>query len=269
MAAGRLNLMLQEIEKAKAYFTTAATLSPRTQVQKELGWISLEEGHLPNAISMLTDHIQRNSSDYEAYNLFLKCFVLSERYEAGVTLAQTLIEEKAPNDCFRSNQILCCLLSDNSALDESKKTDKENPFVAHNLKVATEMPRAWNERGKPALKSKLVFEEYRHGIAIRSGRENVLEIVNEKGKRGEWRGPMLTVGSASANNIALKDESASRRHAAIINFPDYVWIYDLGSARGISVDGRKVSGRMFLDGVHEVRIGRTSFQVAAKSDLLL
>jgi hypothetical protein len=147
MAAGRLNLMLQEIEKAKAYFTTAATLSPRTQVQKELGWISLEEGHLPNAISMLTDHIQRNSSDYEAYNLLLKCFVLSERYEAGVALAQTLIEEKAPNGCFRSNQILCFLLSDNSALDESKKTDKENPFIVHNLKVATEMPRAWNERG--------------------------------------------------------------------------------------------------------------------------
>ena len=218
---------------------------------------------------MLTDHIQRNSSDYEAYNLLLKCFCLSDRYEAGEELAQTLINEKVPNECFRSNQILCRLLNGGSAPDELTKIDNNNPFIAHNIKVATEIPRSWNERGNAVLKSKLVFEEYRHGIALRSGKENVLGVINEQGRRGEWRRPMLTVGSLPANNITLDDDSVSRRHAVILNFPDYVWIYDLGSVRGVTVDGRRVIGRVFLDGVHDVRIGRVSLRVAAQSGLLV
>jgi hypothetical protein len=218
---------------------------------------------------MLTDHLQRNSSDYEAYNLLLKCFVLSDRYEAGETLAQTLIDEKVPNDCFRSNQILCRLLKNGPTSHLVDKINDDNPFIQHNLLVATEIPRAWNERGMPTLKSKFVFEEYRHGIALRSRNHNVLGIVKEEGRRRELRKPVLTFGSFRSNDIVIDDASVSRRHAVIINFPDYVWIYDLGSARGVCVDGRKVVGRKFLDGVHEVRVGRVPLRVAAKSDLLV
>lgn len=269
LAAGRLQLLIQRIEKAKEYFTKAATLSPRTHVQKELGWISLEEGHLPMAISMLTDHIQRNSSDYEAYNLLLKCFFLSDRYEAGDELAQTLMNEKAPNDCFRSNQFLCRLLNGEPQPEVLNEIDNQNPFIAHNFTVATETPRAWSEHGRPALKSKLVFEEYSHGVALRSGKQNMLSIVTTEGQPFESSRPILTLGSLPANDIVIDDASVSRRHAVILNFPDYVWVYDLGSARGVSVDGRKVVGRMFLDGVHEVKIGRVALRVAAKSGLLV
>lgn len=269
LAAGRLQLLIQRIGKAKEYFTKAATLSPRTHVQKELGWISLEEGHLPMAISMLTDHIQRNSSDYEAYNLLLKCFFLSDRYEAGDELAQTLIDAKVPNDCFRSNQILCRLLNSEPGPEALKGADNQNPFVKYNLTVATETPRAWSERGRPALKSKLVFEEYHHGVALRSHEQNVLGVVNAEGRSDETRRPVLTVGSLPSNDVVLDDASVSRRHAAIVNFVDYVWVYDLGSARGVTVDGRKVAGRMFLDGVHEVKIGRVALRVAAKAGLLV
>ena len=269
LAAGRLELLLQRIDRAKEYFTRAATLSPRTHVQKELGWISLEEGHLPMAISMLTDHIQRNSSDYEAYNLLLKCFILSDRYEAGDELAQTLINERAPNDCFRSNQILCRLLHGGAELEAPEEIVNQNPFIKHNLAVATETPPAWSERGRPTLKSKLVFEEYGHGDALRSDKLNVLGVVCVDGRTGETSRPVLTVGSLPSNDILLDDASVSRRHAVIVNFVDYVWIYDLGSARGVSVDGRKVVGRMFLDGVHEVKIGRVPLRVASKLGLLV
>lgn len=269
LAAGRLQLMMQRIEKAKEYFTRAAALSPRTHVQKELGWISLEEGHLPVAISMLTDHIQRNSSDYEAYNLLLKCFYLSDRYEAGDELAQTLINEKAPNDCFRSNQVLYRLLSGTAEPEAPAEVVNRNPFMRHNLTVARETPRAWSDRGRPTLKSKLVFEEYGYGDVPRSNKQNVLGIVGADGRTGQTYRPIITVGSLPSNDIVLDDGSVSRRHAVIVNFVDYVWIYDLGSARGVSVDGRKVVGRMFLDGVHEVRIGRVALRVASKLGLLV
>jgi len=269
LVAGRLYLMIQQIEKAKTFFTRAAALSPRTHVQKELGWISLEEGHLPIAISMLTDHLQRNSSDYEAFNLLLKCFFLSGRYEAGDALAQTLISEKVPNDCFRNNQMLCRLLNGPAPLEISHDSEDQNPFVTHNLSIATEAPRAWSDRGRPTLKSKLIFEEYRFGDAIRAGRKNALSIVNEEEQREETQRPIITIGSLPSNNLVLDDASVSRRHAAIINFPDDVWVYDLGSALGVSVDGRKVVGRMFLDGVHDVRIGRVALRVASKTGLLV
>jgi serine/threonine protein kinase len=269
LAAGRLQLLLQRIEKAKGYFTRAATLSPRTHVQKELGWISLEEGHLAVAISMLTDHIQRNSSDYEAYNLLLKCFILSDRYEAGDELAQTLIDEGAPNDCFRSNQILCRLLNGGTEFEAPGKIVDQNPFIKHNLTVAAETPRSWSERGRPALKSKLVFEEYRHGDALQSDKLNVLGVVCADGRTGETNRPIVTIGSLPSNDIVLDDGSVSRRHAVIVNFVDYVWVYDLGSARGVRVDGRKVIDCMYLEGVHEVRIGGAALRVASKLGLLV
>ena len=54
-------------------------------VQKELGLLHLEAGRIPIAISLLTDHLQRNGADFEAYNLLIKCYFLSGRYEAGET----------------------------------------------------------------------------------------------------------------------------------------------------------------------------------------
>ena len=41
----------------------------------------------------------------------MKCFYLSERFEAADDLARTVMKEKPPNDCFRSNRILCLLLT--------------------------------------------------------------------------------------------------------------------------------------------------------------
>jgi pSer/pThr/pTyr-binding forkhead associated (FHA) protein len=61
----------------------------------------------------------------------------------------------------------------------------------------------------------------------------------------------------------------SRRHALIANFPDDVWLYDLGSTRGTQVDGSAVAGRAYLDGVHRVSIGRLDIEVGAHAGLLV
>ena len=132
------------------------------------------------SISMLTDHLQRNASDYEAYNLLLKCFYLTDRFEAGESLASTLLGANAPNDCFRNNQLLCRLLSgrllSGRVPNEPAKIgsrEAANPFIVYNLAVATEKPRAWQEDKPQSLKSKFLFEEYQFGTAGLAGKKNI------------------------------------------------------------------------------------------------
>jgi hypothetical protein len=42
IAAGRYNLFINRITEAKQYFDQALSLNPRTNIQKELGWLCLE-----------------------------------------------------------------------------------------------------------------------------------------------------------------------------------------------------------------------------------
>jgi tetratricopeptide (TPR) repeat protein len=86
MTAGRCHLMVRRIDRAEDHFSKAISINPRTPVQKELGLLHLEAGRIPIAISLLTDHLQRNGADFEAYNLLIKCYFLSGRYEAGENL---------------------------------------------------------------------------------------------------------------------------------------------------------------------------------------
>lgn len=271
LAAGRCQLLMRRIDRARAYFSRALEVSPRTPIQKELGWINLELGRVPTAISSLTDHLQRNASDYEAYNLLLKCFYLTDRFEAGAALARTLMNEKAPNDCFRNNLMLCQLLNGESVSGEAvQPTSREpaNPFIAYNLAVATEKPQAWESGNLQALKSKLLFEEYLFGTASRAGRKNTFSVYTPDGARHDEGKSIVTIGSLSVNDIALSDRSVSRRHCLIVNYPDEVWLYDLGSTVGTVIDGQRVVDRVLLDNVHEVVVGPVRIRVASRSDML-
>jgi len=272
VAAGRCQLLIRRIDKAKAYFSRALSVNPRTHVQKELGWLNLEEGHLPIAISLLSDHLDRNAADFEAYNLLLKCFFLSGRYEAGVDLVRDILKEKVANDCFRNNGFLCRLLSGQCSASELNGIDWsaiEVPFIAHNVAVAREKPSGWMEDGTPSLEDKLVFMEYRFGTDWNSRKSNAISIRLQDGNRRETSAPLVSIGSLEANDIVLRESSVSRRHAVIVNFPNEVWLYDLRSTFGTRLDREMVSGRVFLDGVHHIEIGRASLEVGARADLLV
>ena len=272
VAAGRCQLLIRRIEKAKDYFGRALSINPRTHVQKELGWLNLEEGHLPIAISLLSDHLDRNPVDFEAYNLLLKCFFLSGRYEAGEDLAAQMMAETTANDCFRNNRFLCRLLNDGYseyALDEIDGGSIVKRFIGHNLAVAREKPCSWNGGGAPSLRDKLIFQEFRFGLALNSRKTNAVSIRLPDGERREISEPLISFGYLEANDIRLTDRSISRRHAVLVNFPDEVWLYDLGSTCGTQLDGREVSGRVFLDGVHHVVLGRTNMEIGARADLLV
>lgn len=272
LAAGRCQILIRRIDQAREYFSRAVSINPRTPVQKELGWMSLVQGRLPLAISQLTDHLQRNGSDYEAYNLLLECFYLTDRFEAGESLADTLITVKAPSECFRNNRLLCRILRNCCTHDElSKPSPQEaaNPFVVYNLAVATEKPAAWGSEGTASLKSKLLFQEHRFGMVTRTGRQNQLVVHLPDGSRRETVRRIVTIGSMKTNDIVLQERSVSRRHCVIVNCPRDVWLYDLGSTCGTFVDGQRVNGHTFLDGVHKVTLGRSQIGVAARSDLLI
>jgi serine/threonine protein kinase len=272
LAAGRCQLLIRRIDQAKDYFSKAVSISPRTPIQKELGWLNLEEGRLPTAISLLTDHLQRNSSDYEAYNLLLKCFFLSDRFEVGMKLAGTLMDEKAANDCFRNNRFLCKLLNKGYTAKALNEADADvvitNPFISYNLAVAREQPRAWAEDG-PALKSKVIFQEYRFGLQRPTAQQNAIAIHMPDSNRREMIKPVLSIGSLPSNDIVITDSSVSRRHVVIVNFPNDVWIHDLGSTCGTEVNGKRLTGRAFLDGVHDIKVGRVALRVGASASLLV
>jgi serine/threonine protein kinase len=273
VAAGRCHLLLRRTGKAREMFSRALGINPRIHVQKELGWLNLEEGHLPIAISLLSDHLDRNAADFEAYNLLLKCFFLSERYEAGEDLARIVMKEKVPNDCFRNNRFICRLLNDGDteqALDEADADSVVvNPFIAHNLAVARETPRSWVKGGTPLLRDKLVFQEYGFGVARSAGKGNPISIRLPDGTLKETAEPLVSIGAFTTNHIPLHDSKVSRRHAVIVNFPNDVWLYDLGSTCGTRLDDDLVCGRAFLDGVHQVNIGPIAIQVSARADLLV
>lgn len=268
IAAGRCQLLFRNIDRADEYFSKAVTINPRANIQKELGWIAVEKGDFPTAISLLTDYLDRNTSDYEAFNLLLKCFFLSGRYDVGYDVSETLIKSNPDIDCFYCNQVAFEILSGN--YEEGKKIGKQfkqnNQFVEHNIKVATEDPASWSPKGFPSLKSKMIFQEYR--FSINKNKKNTVRIDIQEKKELFFSNQIITIGFFKANDITLNHNSVSRRHAAIVNLLDEVWIYDLGSTNGITVDDIPVSVCMLLNGVHRIKFGDFSLEATVREDVL-
>ncbi|MDA1013122.1 MAG: protein kinase [Planctomycetota bacterium] len=269
MAAGHCKLLIRQADRAYEYFSHAVRVSPRTPVQKELAEISLERGNIPKAISLLTDHLQRNASDYEAYNLLLKCFYVTHRLDAGMELAEALKNE-SPSNCFTNNMLLFRLLNGRVTsveLNTLVGTDQADPFFAYNLNVFNSENWQSND-SQPPLKSKLLFQEYRFGVRSRS-KSNVLSINLPDGRREEFSQPIVTIGSLSSNDLPLEYRGVSRRHCVIVNRTDDVWIYDLKSTVGTVVDGERLLGGMHLAGVHNVDLSEACLRIGASRDLLV
>lgn len=275
VAAGHCELILKRIDQASQHFHEALRLNPRTDIQKELGWINLELGNYPQAISMLSDHLQRNATDYEAFNLLLQCYYLTDRYETGQQIADLVFSKQSTNVCFENNKFLCAYLDHNYGINEIDIEKIKNPFVKYNWCIVTENPSSWGKNGKNKLKSKLLFQDYRFGfINLLSDKKdddqtskrkiNIVTINQES-----FSYSIITIGRLLENHLSFSDNNVSRRHCVIINYPNDVWLYDLGSTTGTYVDGKKLFGKTYLDGVHEIRIGKSQvIKISSKKGLL-
>lgn len=268
---GKYFLLQQKLELAKEYYDKALKWNPRLDVQKELGWIHLEMKDYPTAISLLSDHLHRNPSDNEAYNLLLQCFYETNRYEIAMDLAKTMLSVDKYNKCFANNYYISCVMHNIGKTifpDTVLKADKfENYFLNYNYSVVLETQSSHNYKNKPTLKSKLLFMDYRflkfnsNTLFIETIKKDILEISN----------PIIKFGRDIYlfNDIKVKGGSSiSRRHCLIINAKDDVWLYDLEST-GTYINNEKVKTKIPLIGKNILGINKTEFIITDNNTKLL
>ena len=268
ITAGKCELLLKRVDRAETFFEKAVKLNPRVNIQKQLGWIYLERQRFPEAISMLHDHLQREAADYEAYNLLVKAFYETGRYEAAIDLIEIILKDYRENNCFENNLLLCCILHGTPSKSLPFLRNKENPFLTYNWNVYREKPAAWDKENGRTLKSKLVFQDFRHGN-IKNRKPNTITIEREDGRRQEFRDPIICMGRNPGNDLDLSEMSVSRRHCVIINYPEDVWLHDLGSTHGTYVDDKPIGQPVFLDRRCRLSIGNSELTVLPKEGMLL
>ena len=262
---GKYHLLAKQIDLSKTYYEKALKWNPRLDVQKELGWINLELKNYPTAISLLSDHLHRNPSDYEAYNLLLQCYYETNRYEPAMDLARILLDVEPSNKCFANNYYVCSAMHHigqtvfpNTVLKADKS---ENHFLNYNYGVILETDLSHDYKKEPTLKSKLLFMDYRFNkyspstLYCTAGN-------SEAFKEAETQKAIIKFGRESydVNDVKVPNGTAiSRRHCVIINFKDDVWLYDLDST-GTYVNGNKVVNKAPLIGRNIIRISKTEYE---------
>ena len=265
--AGKCELLLKRIERAEVFFEKAVNLNPRLNIQKELGWIYLEKSRFPEAISTLHDHLQRDATDYEAYNLLIKAFYETGRYEAAMDLIEIVLKDYRENDCFENNLIICCMLLGDLSNALSLVRNKSNPFFIYNWGVFKERPVPWSSENGGTLKSKLIFQDFRHGQNCR--RKNTVIVEVEGCDNLKLTNPIICLGRSAENDVPFHEMEVSRRHCAIINFSGDVWLYNLGSTQGTYLDDVRVERPVFLDRRCHLVIGNSALAVLPKEGILL
>jgi len=262
---GKYHLLAKQIDLSKTYYEKALKWNPRLDVQKELGWINLELKNYPTAISLLSDHLHRNPSDYEAYNLLLQCYYETNRYEPAMDLARILLDVEPTNKCFANNYYVCSAMHHigqtvfpNTVLKADKS---ENHFLNYNYGVILETDLSHNYKKEPTLKSKLLFMDYRFNKYSPSTLYCTASN-SEAFKEAETQKAIIKFGRESydVNDVKVSNGTAiSRRHCVIVNFKDDIWLYDLSST-GTYVNGNRVVNKTPLIGRNNIRISKTEYE---------
>lgn len=272
LALGKYNLRIQKIDAAKGFFEKALKLNPRLDVQKDLGWINLEAKKYPIAIGLLSDHLHRNPADYEAYNLLIRCYYETDRYETAMELSKMIMDANPSLTCFSNNYFIAFVLNTNgkSLPPKSKLDQSNNPFIVYNLSVISEEELSHNYKKSPTLKSKLLFMDFQFNI-LKENTITILETNNENDTPISISEPIIKFGRTeySQNNIEVSGGNAvSRRHCVIINSKDNVWLYDLEST-GTDLNDERVTNKIPLIGFNKITINNVFFTFTTDKSKLL
>jgi hypothetical protein len=94
-----------------------------------------------------------------------------------------------------------------------------------------------------------------------------LVVVSDGADAGETAGAVyeidtaaVTVGRGHGNDIALDDDFASSLHARVESRPDGVWLEDVGSTNGTTVNGVLIEQPRKLSPGDVIRIGGTDLR---------
>lgn len=272
VAIGKYNLRMQKIDAAKKFYEQALKLNSRLDVQKDLGWINLEAKKYPIAIGLLSDHLHRNPADYEAYNLLIRCYYETGRYETAMELSKMIMETNPALACFANNYFIAFVLNSNgkSIPPKSKSELKGNPFIEYNLSVINEEKLSHNFKKEPTLKSKLLFMDFQFNN-MKENTITILETNNKVQTPSTFNNPIIKFGRVEyeQNNIQVSGSNAvSRRHCVIINTKDNVWLYDLEST-GTEVNDEIIANKIPLIGYNNLKINDIYFKLTTDKTKLL
>ena len=272
LALGKYNLRIQKIDAAKSFYEKALKLNPRLDVQKDLGWINLEAKKYPIAIGLLSDHLHRNPADYEAYNLLIRCYYETDRYETAMELSKMIMEANPSLPCFANNYFIAFVLNSNgkSIPPKSKSDQKDNPFIEYNLSVITEEELSHNYKKTPSLKSKLLFMDFQFNT-LKENTITILETNNKVQTSSTFNNPIIKFGREEYNQNDIKvsgSTAVSRRHCVIINTKDNVWLYDLDST-GTEINDELVINKVPLIGHNTIKIKDIYFALTTDKTKLI
>lgn len=271
-ALGKYNLRIQKIDLAKSFYEKALKLNPRLDVQKDLGWINLEAKKYPIAIGLLSDHLHRNPADYETYNLLIRCYYETDRYETAMELSKMIMEANPSLPCFANNYFIAFVLNSNgkSIPPKSKPEQKDNPFIEYNLSVITEKQISHNYKKSPTLKSKLLFMDFHFNTM----RENTITFLDSNSDDIILGSNNKTIIKFGREEYELNDfqvpggNAISRRHCVIINSKDDIWLYDLEST-GTYLNDEKVNRKVPILGLNKLTIGNAEYTITTDKSKLL
>lgn len=277
-AAGEVFLKRNLIEASKQAFEKAITINSRLNVQRQLGEIQLEQKNFSKAISFLSDHLHRNPNDLEAHNLLIKCFYLTQRYQAGIDLTSELLKKFPKNPCFENNRYICEILQcaeKKLILTDVPRGLDYNPFLQYNFATLI----VGYKEGfhglfdKPHVLTKLLFMESRfEHIDIDNSFLTILDSNLLPCVGRVFRENIISFGRIGygSNHIQIPDGTViSRRHALIINQKNDTWIYDLGSYTGVKLNGEKIKEKAQIIGVCTIEIGGYWFRVTGDHEKLI
>ena len=258
-------LKVNQLSEAKKCIEFALRLNPRLELQKELGLINLGFKNYPLAMSLLTDHLHRNPTDYEAYNLLAQCYYESNRLETCEELSKMLYEAtKLP--CFLNNYYLCLILLEKEI---SKPVKNLHPILEYNLEILQETELT-HLNTVESLKTKLLFMDFRFN-QMKKNRLGIEPMNFHTDFPDVTEKPILKLGrfGYSCNDIQLDKENVySRRHCVLINTLNDCWIYDL-SVSGCKIDNEPFINKQPLVGFNELTIGNLKIKLNTDSNKLL
>lgn len=268
LLAGRIKLLQHQTDAAFDILKNAAQGPSRHLMGLELGWLYLQRGEWPMALSTLSDEVTRNPLNLEAHCLLLECYWKVRRFDEMKRLADVLRLEKCDNTAIENAALLARLglqELDFEWLQKQLARAKGSPFSMHNVGVALDGADLFG--GVERLLEKFVFQDFRFGLPAALKAINTV-LIEHEGIKKFYSGKVISIGKLEGNDLVLSAPTVSRRHAVIINIGNEVWIHDLNSTVGTWVQGAKVQGKQPVMGVQDVRIGQVELRIWPRHNMV-
>lgn len=261
-ALGKYYLMKGDLDQAEEKFSQLFAKSQILSVHNDYARALMLRKEYSRAIGVLSDQIQLNPDDMEAYSLLGECYLRSERYDTGLELLSLLKKKFVKVKTFTVNHFLF-RCANASTEKEWKRLEKEAPLrtlMRYNLEVFRNNPEVYcNDKGR--LNDKLVYMDFIFNTYYKS---NPWFSISRSGAEFDsFQTSMVVIGRLPRpdNDITLPGSDVSRRHCMILNALGQVWVYDLGSITGTFVDGKRVLYKQPLFGRCELKIGKHTLEI--------